>query len=163
MFNGHYNEWNNSRMNGIAKYITPGFFESKSLLELGCGHAHWDRRSINVKYGIYLATCIWWVGWSFVSSEGLAMYRIIHQRTGLSNWKVEIGKLIYVGRFNQHFNKCMFLKKDCAEFLVHFFSVRNFWCCGSSKKCWVYCCAHGHVTWNWKNKWWHFVSCWYQL
>ena len=40
MFNGHYNEWNNSRMNGIAKYITPDFFKSKTLLELGCGHAH---------------------------------------------------------------------------------------------------------------------------
>jgi hypothetical protein len=27
-------------MNGISKYITPGFFKSKTLLELGCGHAH---------------------------------------------------------------------------------------------------------------------------
>ena len=40
MFDGHYNEWINSRMNGIAKYITPDFFKSKTLLELGCGHAH---------------------------------------------------------------------------------------------------------------------------
>jgi hypothetical protein len=39
MFGGHYNEWRTSRMNGIAKYITPGFFKSKTLLELGCGHA----------------------------------------------------------------------------------------------------------------------------
>jgi len=39
MFEGHYNEWRTSRMNGIAKYITPGFFKSKTLLELGCGHA----------------------------------------------------------------------------------------------------------------------------
>ena len=39
-FTGHYNEWIQSRMNGISKYITPGFFKSKTLLELGCGHAH---------------------------------------------------------------------------------------------------------------------------
>lgn len=26
-------------MNGVKKYIDPGFFQSKTLLELGCGHA----------------------------------------------------------------------------------------------------------------------------
>ncbi len=40
MFTGHYDEWIVSRMNGISKYILPGFFESKTMLELGCGHAH---------------------------------------------------------------------------------------------------------------------------
>jgi hypothetical protein len=38
-FSGHYIEWRNSRMNGIKKYIYPGFFKSKTLLELGCGYA----------------------------------------------------------------------------------------------------------------------------
>lgn len=40
MFTGHYDDWINSRMNGIDKYIIPGYFNSKTLLELGCGHAH---------------------------------------------------------------------------------------------------------------------------
>jgi len=39
-FTGHYSKWIQSRMNGISKYITPEFFKSKTLLELGCGHAH---------------------------------------------------------------------------------------------------------------------------
>lgn len=39
MFAGHYNEWRISRMNGIKKYISPEYFKSKSLLELGCGYA----------------------------------------------------------------------------------------------------------------------------
>ena len=40
MFSGHYDKWINSRMNGINKYISPDYFKSKTLLELGCGHAH---------------------------------------------------------------------------------------------------------------------------
>jgi SAM-dependent methyltransferase len=39
MFNGHYKNWQNSRMNGIKKYFSPDFFKSKTLLELGCGYA----------------------------------------------------------------------------------------------------------------------------
>ena len=39
MFQSHYNEWRKSRMNGIKKYISPEYFKSKTLLELGCGHA----------------------------------------------------------------------------------------------------------------------------
>jgi hypothetical protein len=39
-FQGHYDSWNISRMNGIKKYISPKFFAGKSLLELGCGHGH---------------------------------------------------------------------------------------------------------------------------
>ena len=39
MFNSHYIEWRNSRMNGIKKYMSPTYFNSKTLLELGCGHA----------------------------------------------------------------------------------------------------------------------------
>jgi len=39
MFSGHYCEWRTSRMNGIKKYISPEYFNSKTLLELGCGYA----------------------------------------------------------------------------------------------------------------------------
>lgn len=39
MFKGHYEEWRISRMNGLLKYIPSQFFKSKTLLELGCGHA----------------------------------------------------------------------------------------------------------------------------
>ena len=38
MFNDHYIPWRESRMKAVAKYIVPGYFESKTLLELGCGH-----------------------------------------------------------------------------------------------------------------------------
>lgn len=44
MFKDHYDGWINSRMNGINKYITPGFFASKRILELGCGNAHVGNR-----------------------------------------------------------------------------------------------------------------------
>jgi len=40
MFSGHYGDWIKSRMNGINEYISPEYFKSKTLLELGCGHAH---------------------------------------------------------------------------------------------------------------------------
>jgi hypothetical protein len=39
MFNDHYEDWRVSRMNGVKKYISPDYFKSKTLLELGCGHA----------------------------------------------------------------------------------------------------------------------------
>lgn len=39
MFSDHYVNWRMSRMNGIKKYVRPGYFESKTLLELGCGYA----------------------------------------------------------------------------------------------------------------------------
>ena len=39
MFTGHYNGWRSSRMSGVKKYISPEYFKSKTLLELGCGHA----------------------------------------------------------------------------------------------------------------------------
>ena len=39
MFEQHYIKWRISRMNGIKKYISPDYFKSKTLLELGCGHA----------------------------------------------------------------------------------------------------------------------------
>ena len=39
MFTGHYNNWRNTRMNGVKKYISPEYFKSKTLLEVGCGHA----------------------------------------------------------------------------------------------------------------------------
>jgi hypothetical protein len=40
MFDDHYNDWIISRMNGIKKYIPENWFNSKTLLELGCGYAH---------------------------------------------------------------------------------------------------------------------------
>jgi SAM-dependent methyltransferase len=39
MFDSHYIEWRISRMNGIKKYMSPDYFKSKTLLELGCGYA----------------------------------------------------------------------------------------------------------------------------
>jgi SAM-dependent methyltransferase len=39
MFQTHYIDWRNSRMNGVKKYILPDYFKSKTMLELGCGHA----------------------------------------------------------------------------------------------------------------------------
>lgn len=39
MFRGHYDGWRNSRINGLIKYVSPEYFNSKTLLELGCGHA----------------------------------------------------------------------------------------------------------------------------
>ena len=39
MFQTHYIDWRNSRMNGVKKYISPDYFKSKTLLELGCGYA----------------------------------------------------------------------------------------------------------------------------
>ena len=39
MFAGHYTNWRISRMNGVKKYISSEYFKSKTLLELGCGHA----------------------------------------------------------------------------------------------------------------------------
>jgi predicted TPR repeat methyltransferase len=43
-FSGHYDDWIKSRMNGIHKYISPGYFKEKTLLELGCGYAHIGNR-----------------------------------------------------------------------------------------------------------------------
>ena len=39
MFSSHYINWRMSRMNGVKKYISPEYFKSKTLLELGCGYA----------------------------------------------------------------------------------------------------------------------------
>lgn len=39
MFTGHYDNWRISRMNGVKKYVLPNYFKSKTILELGCGHA----------------------------------------------------------------------------------------------------------------------------
>ena len=39
MFQSHYINWRNSRMNGVKKFISPDYFKSKTLLELGCGYA----------------------------------------------------------------------------------------------------------------------------
>lgn len=39
MFNHHYIDWRNSRIEGIKKYIDLNFFKEKTMLELGCGYA----------------------------------------------------------------------------------------------------------------------------
>jgi len=39
MFKGHYDEWRESRMNGIKKYMPSNYFISKKILEVGCGYA----------------------------------------------------------------------------------------------------------------------------
>lgn len=39
MFSDHYINWRISRLNGVKKYISPEYFKSKTLLELGCGYA----------------------------------------------------------------------------------------------------------------------------
>ena len=39
MFEDHYVNWRISRMNGVKKFISPDYFKSKTLLELGCGYA----------------------------------------------------------------------------------------------------------------------------
>ncbi len=39
MFQEHYVNWRISRMNGVKKFISPDYFKSKTLLELGCGYA----------------------------------------------------------------------------------------------------------------------------
>jgi hypothetical protein len=39
MFRAHYDSWRASRMRGTLKYIPDTYFKSKTLLELGCGHA----------------------------------------------------------------------------------------------------------------------------
>lgn len=38
-FSDHYDNWRCSRLNGLKKYMSPDYFSSKSLLELGCGYA----------------------------------------------------------------------------------------------------------------------------
>ena len=40
MFRGHYDNWIQSRINGLLKYIPNTYFENKTLLELGGGHGH---------------------------------------------------------------------------------------------------------------------------
>jgi SAM-dependent methyltransferase len=39
MFQDHYIEWRESRMNTIKKYISSDYFKDKKILELGCGYA----------------------------------------------------------------------------------------------------------------------------
>jgi predicted RNA methylase len=39
-FENHYINWRKARLVCIEKYIVEGFFKSKTLLELGCGHGH---------------------------------------------------------------------------------------------------------------------------
>jgi len=40
MFEGHYIDWTNTRMNTVTKYVKPSFFHDKKLLELGAGKGH---------------------------------------------------------------------------------------------------------------------------
>ena len=40
MFEGHYIDWTNTRMNTMKKYVKSSFFRGKKLLELGGGRGH---------------------------------------------------------------------------------------------------------------------------
>jgi len=55
MFNDHYIDWRNSRMNGIKKYISLDYFKSKTLLELGCGYA--DIGNMFFELGSIVTSC----------------------------------------------------------------------------------------------------------
>jgi len=55
MFTGHYEDWRKSRMNAIQKYIHPGYFQSKTLLELGCGYA--DIGNMFYELGANVTSC----------------------------------------------------------------------------------------------------------
>ena len=39
MFEGHYNPWRNSRIEGIKKYVNLEALNGKTMLEVGCGYA----------------------------------------------------------------------------------------------------------------------------
>lgn len=39
-FQGHYNGWNESRFEGVLKYVDKEYFKGKSLYELGCGYGY---------------------------------------------------------------------------------------------------------------------------
>ncbi len=39
-FSDHYDDWIQTRMNGVKKYIGESYFKNKTLLELGCGYGH---------------------------------------------------------------------------------------------------------------------------
>lgn len=39
MFQGHYIDWRESRMNTVKKYISSDYFKLKRVLEVGCGYA----------------------------------------------------------------------------------------------------------------------------
>lgn len=39
MFASHYDDWRNTRMNGILSFVGQRFIQGKSLLEMGCGFA----------------------------------------------------------------------------------------------------------------------------
>ena len=55
MFNEHYINWRDSRINGIKKYISTGYFKEKTLLEVGCGYA--DIGNIFCKLGAVVTSC----------------------------------------------------------------------------------------------------------
>jgi hypothetical protein len=54
-FENHYNDWRESRINGLLKYIDLSFFSGKSLLELGCGYA--DIGNTFSGYGCDVTVC----------------------------------------------------------------------------------------------------------
>ena len=47
IFIGHYNEWRESRIAGLDKYLVENFFEGKTLLEVACGKADIGHRLQN--------------------------------------------------------------------------------------------------------------------
>jgi hypothetical protein len=48
MFDGHYIEWREKRLNCIFKYINSSFFLNKNLIEFGCGFGHIGNSFYNI-------------------------------------------------------------------------------------------------------------------
>ena len=44
----HYIGWRASRMAGINKYLVPGYFAGKSLLDVGCGHGEMSNNFLSL-------------------------------------------------------------------------------------------------------------------
>lgn len=51
----HYDDWTNSRFNGLSKYIDPEYFRSKTLLDLGCRFG--DNGNRFHEYGAIVTCC----------------------------------------------------------------------------------------------------------
>jgi len=55
LFEGHYNIWTESRMNGIKKYVNVDILKGKTLFEVGCGKG--DNGHEFSKFGCKITSC----------------------------------------------------------------------------------------------------------
>ena len=46
LFQGHYQNWQQTRLNGINKYIGLDFFKDKTVHELGCGFGFFGHQAL---------------------------------------------------------------------------------------------------------------------